>query len=1273
MMVSDLLRMLRAVGCGSLFVLLVTVVAAAEPELLDDQFVLPHGFHMYRVAAPELTGGSYDLTFDGQGRLLVGDGKAVRRLSDTDGDQVYDTQVTIADGPPVAGRGPQGLLAFGDHLYVVAGDGVQLFSGLSGDGPLQHVRRLGEPFNTGGDHAAHTVLRGLDNYIYLVTGDGGGTTGRRHITESTSPNRQERAASVFRFDPAGDTWECIGSGGRNPPSLGMNYLGELFSFDSDMEFHVDVPFYRPVRLNHWATGVDLGWQGVGAFPPWYIDTRPGVLDVGRGSPNWGVVYEHTQLPKSYRDAFIVCDYTWKSATSGRYASSGRLLTFHLQRKGAEWQANLTELAKAKPNARDASGRPINFALVDVTVSPDGSLLLTDHNQGVWRLFYDTNQPPRIPALALPEATDELPLKQLLTLPQPAAEWSHVREQQLRGVMGAKATAQLTRTALDQSQSLRTRLRAIRLLAADFKTVKRSLLKALASDPEAEVRGQAAWLVGIRGVTDETSVAAGLLTDADPFVRRRAAEALMRLQGEEATESLVDALDDASRAVRYAAMIALTHRDLEQGRASLPATASPQTRLRFLVAAHLRGQKPESEFVKGQLELLWDTDKLANEDTLDLLRVLHLYRGEISAVPEFHRVVQDRLRESFPDQDRKIRWEQARLLGAYGVSQAFPKMVAELVEEEDYVTQFHLASSLAELPRPADGWDDKAQRQLCQWLIGTQTRWFAEFAGKGLQFPQFWATVVNKLGAAHADGLAEQFGKLEPDGPLAQVVFAHLRDVPNGDRMLIERYRQTKAVGTRANIVRLLSNTSTPKATQFFVSELSQSPPAPLRRALLVGLAESAEAGKFPQLFVAALMADKDPEILRAAWRGLLAGNRRLDAIAGVTTAKVEELSGQQAVCFRLLELLIQFPASAAEIEQTLCVLTGHQPAGQQTRPRCIWTSAEQIQGDRAWFGKSFTIPDTVKSAEWVITCDNRFQAYVNGQQVAASADWTKPVRVDIAKYLRKGENRVAVAGENDGGPAGLVATLSWMTKAGTPGGLATNPTWRVTTKPTENWAKVGVDDNGWQLSMDVSEPTKNAMYAWRGFVQARAADDALAIQEQWHKWYLLQFQEAFVARASAVAPRADAEIHALIAGMEKIAGNAERGRAIYLRASCYACHGGLATQQTTIFGPSLGGVVQRLKRAELADAIVYPSKHVVERFKASVVVTDDGKILKGFITERNADFLSVTDLQNRVTRLRQDEVESVQTQNVSLMPAKLLSRLTDEEIRDLLAFLNGLR
>src|SRR5687767_2064083 len=44
----------------------------AEPPLLDERFELPPGFHIYRAAEPELTGGSYDIAFDGDGRLLVG-------------------------------------------------------------------------------------------------------------------------------------------------------------------------------------------------------------------------------------------------------------------------------------------------------------------------------------------------------------------------------------------------------------------------------------------------------------------------------------------------------------------------------------------------------------------------------------------------------------------------------------------------------------------------------------------------------------------------------------------------------------------------------------------------------------------------------------------------------------------------------------------------------------------------------------------------------------------------------------------------------------------------------------------------------------------------------------------------------------------------------------------------------------------------------------------------------------------------------------------------
>ncbi len=97
----------------------------AAPELLDDQFELPRGFHIYWAAGPELSGGSYDITFDGEGRLLVGDGTGVRRLKDTDGDGVFNSFETIATG--LGPRGPQGLLVYDDRLYAVGGDGIQLF------------------------------------------------------------------------------------------------------------------------------------------------------------------------------------------------------------------------------------------------------------------------------------------------------------------------------------------------------------------------------------------------------------------------------------------------------------------------------------------------------------------------------------------------------------------------------------------------------------------------------------------------------------------------------------------------------------------------------------------------------------------------------------------------------------------------------------------------------------------------------------------------------------------------------------------------------------------------------------------------------------------------------------------------------------------------------------------------------------------------------------------------------------------------------------------
>ena len=186
--------------------------------------------------------------------------------------------------------------------------------------------------------------------------------------------------------------------------------------------------------------------------------------------------------------------------------------------------------------------------------------------------------------------------------------------------------------------------------------------------------------------------------------------------------------------------------------------------------------------------------------------------------------------------------------------------------------------------------------------------------------------------------------------------------------------------------------------------------------------------------------------------------------------------------------------------------------------------------------------------------------------------------------------------------------------------------------------------------------------------------DAVATQEYWHKWYLDRYREAFVAQSIVKsAPREDATVHRLIAGTAEISGNAEKGREHYLKAGCFACHGGIGNRSTTIFGPALAGVTLRLNRNELADALIYPSKQVVGRFKATQLTTSDGRNLSGFITEQSDQFVSITDLQNKVTRLPVDKVKSIKAQDSSLMPPKLLNGLSDTEILDLLAFLASLK
>ncbi|MFM7519478.1 MAG: heme-binding protein, partial [Planctomycetota bacterium] len=84
-----------------------------------------------------------------------------------------------------------------------------------------------------------------------------------------------------------------------------------------------------------------------------------------------------------------------------------------------------------------------------------------------------------------------------------------------------------------------------------------------------------------------------------------------------------------------------------------------------------------------------------------------------------------------------------------------------------------------------------------------------------------------------------------------------------------------------------------------------------------------------------------------------------------------------------------------------------------------------------------------------------------------------------------------------------------------------------------------------------------------------------------------------------------------------------------------------------------------------------PSKVISDQYKASIVLTADGKAYTGRIVAESADSLTVVtdpeDATKAVTIPRSDVTE-IQTSSQSLMPKGLIDTLNEEEVLDLVAY-----
>lgn len=345
-------------------------------------------------SVPKDTEGSWvNLCHDPKGRLIVSDqyGPLYRITPPALGGNSADTKVEKIDVP--IGEA-QGLLWAFDSLYVVVNKGQKYESGLyrvrdtDNDDKLDKVELLAK-IPGGGEHGPHAVLLTPDGKsLAIICGNGTKMMpydktrvppiwGEDHLLPRMPDGNGFMAGvpgpggCIYQVDPDGKNWELLSVGYRNQFDAGFNRDGDLFTYDADMEWDMNTPWYRPTRVCHVASGSEWGWRnGTGKWPTHYADTLPPVVDIGPGSPTGTCFGYGGKLPAKYQDAFFICDWSY-----------GKLYACHLTPEGSSYKGELEEFV---------SGAPL--PLTDVIVNPkDGAIYFTvggrKTQSGLYRVSY----------------------------------------------------------------------------------------------------------------------------------------------------------------------------------------------------------------------------------------------------------------------------------------------------------------------------------------------------------------------------------------------------------------------------------------------------------------------------------------------------------------------------------------------------------------------------------------------------------------------------------------------------------------------------------------------------------------------------------------------------------------------------------------------------------------------------------------------------------------------------------------------------------------------
>ncbi|HEX5011393.1 MAG TPA: hypothetical protein VFY71_13445, partial [Planctomycetota bacterium] len=315
-----------------------------------------------------------ELSPDGEPVVSVENGSLLT-LHDADGDGRFEGATPFCTELRVC----QGLCFDGADAWAtgVGPNGPGFYHLPAGDTP-RHAELVAAVTGSIGEHGPHAVVPGPDGRLWIMLGNHvqlgapfakdspvqliyeGHVLPRivdpnGHATEIAAPG-----GTIVAYDRATGAFTLQADGFRNCYDMAFAPSGDLFTFDSDMEWDIGLPWYRPTRVVHVLPGGDYGWRtGSADWPAWYPDSLPPVMDLGRGSPTGVAWCDSPAFPAAWRGTLLLGDW-----------SQGRILAVHLTPDGITYRGRSDVLL---------AGRPL--PVTDLVFDRDGALLVSVGGRG----------------------------------------------------------------------------------------------------------------------------------------------------------------------------------------------------------------------------------------------------------------------------------------------------------------------------------------------------------------------------------------------------------------------------------------------------------------------------------------------------------------------------------------------------------------------------------------------------------------------------------------------------------------------------------------------------------------------------------------------------------------------------------------------------------------------------------------------------------------------------------------------------------------------------